>query len=155
VTPTTPRPLKDDGARPGAGHEARLKERECESQRQYLASRIRFFPYQGKEILLLDLSNCTALEVERIFRATPEVVSARPRHSVLILSDFRGACIDHEAIRVMKETAVFDKPYVRKSAWTGAEQFPRVFSEELISFSRREFHVFEDRLEALAWLAKD
>jgi hypothetical protein len=73
----------------------------------------------------------------------------------LILSDFRGASIDQEAIRVMKETAVFDKPYVKKSAWTGAENFPRVFSENLRSFSRREFPVFETREEALAWLVKD
>jgi hypothetical protein len=72
-----------------------------------------------------------------------------------MLSDFSGATIDQDAIRVMKETAVFDKPYVKKSAWMGAEKFPRVFSEELSSFSRREFPVFETQREALAWLTKD
>jgi hypothetical protein len=56
---------------------------------------------------------------------------------------------------VMKETAVFDKPYVKKSAWTGAQSFPRVFFKELSSFSRREFRMFEKRLEALEWLAKE
>jgi len=55
----------------------------------------------------------------------------------------------------MKESAVFDKPYVRKSAWTGTESLPMLFSEELGSFSGREFPVFENRREALAWLAKD
>jgi hypothetical protein len=125
------------------------------SQRQYLADHIRFIIHQGKRVLLLDLSNCSAVEVEKIFRAVPEVVTICPIGSVLILSDFKGASIDQEAIRIMKETAVFDKPYVKKSAWTGAEKFPLVFSEKLSSFSRREFPVFETRQEALEWLTKD
>jgi hypothetical protein len=55
----------------------------------------------------------------------------------------------------MKETAVFYKPHVKKSAWVGAENFPYAFSESLRSFSRREFPAFKTREEALAWLAKD
>jgi hypothetical protein len=42
-------------------------------------------------------------------------VTARPGASVLILSDFTGASFGQEAIRVMKETAVFDKPYSVKN----------------------------------------
>jgi viroplasmin and RNaseH domain-containing protein len=55
----------------------------------------------------------------------------------------------------MKETAVFDKPYVERSAWTGRENVPYVFSENLSGFSRREFPTFKTREEALAWLARD
>ena len=124
-------------------------------KRIILLSGIRFIVYQGKHVLLLDLSNCPAAEVEKIFRAVPEVVTICPVGSVSILSDFKGASIDQEAIRVMKETAVFDKFYVKKSAWTGAENFPLVFSEKLGSFSCREFPVFETRAKALAWLTKD
>jgi hypothetical protein len=40
---------------------------------------------------------------------------------------------------LMKEAAVFDKPYAKKSAWVGAETFPQLFSESVRSFSRREF----------------
>jgi hypothetical protein len=125
------------------------------SQVQYLNNHIRFITHEARQILLLDLSHCSATEVEKIFRAVPEVVTTRPRGSVLILSDFTGASIDQEATRVMKESAVFDKPYVRKSAWTGTESLPVLFSEELGSFSGREFPVFENRGEALTWLAKD
>ena len=73
----------------------------------------------------------------------------------MILSDFRGASVDQEAIRVMKESAIFDKPYVKKSAVTGTESLPPLFYENMGSFSRREFPVFETREQALAWLAKD
>ena len=55
----------------------------------------------------------------------------------------------------MKETAVFDKPYVRKSAWAGGENLPQTLSENLSSYSGREFFVFKTRAEALTWLIQD
>ena len=108
-------------------------------------------------MLLVDLPLATSssAEVEKILRELPEVVTSFPRGSVLIFSDFTAATFDAEAIRVMKETAVFDKPYIKKTAWIGAEDFPREFSESLSSFSRREFPTFKNRDEALAWLVKD
>lgn len=116
--------------------------------------RVRFITHEGKQILLVDVSNCSAREVERIIRALPERVTTRPRNSVLILSDFTGASFDEDAFRAMKETAVFDKPYVRKSAWVGAENL-EAFSEEMRNFSRREFPAFETREAAFTWLVKD
>jgi diguanylate cyclase (GGDEF)-like protein/PAS domain S-box-containing protein len=125
------------------------------SQHPYVTDRLRFISHEGKQILLIDVSNCSPAEVETMFRAVPELVTTRPRGSVLILTDFNGASFDQEAIRVMKETAVFDKPYVKKSAWAGTENLPHVFSTNLSSFSRREFPIFKTREEALVWLAKD
>jgi hypothetical protein len=120
-----------------------------------MADRLRFITHEDKQILLIDVSNCSAAEVETTFRAVPELVTTRPRGSVLILTDFKGASFDQEAIRVMKETAVFDKPYVKKSALAGTEGVPDVFSANLSSFSRREFPTFKTREEAVAWLVKD
>ena len=120
-----------------------------------MTDRIRFITYQGKQILLVDLSNCSAAEVEKVIRKLPELVTTRPRDSVLILTDFTRASFDEEAVRVMKETAVFDKPYVKKSAWVGAESLPEGFSKTMRGFSRREFPVFGTREEALGWLASD
>jgi hypothetical protein len=117
--------------------------------------RIRFITHQGKQILLLDLSHGSAAEVEKALRELPEVVTTRPRGSVLIFSDFTAASFDAEALRVMKETAVFDKPYIKKTAWVGADALPEEFSKSLSSFSHREFPVFKTRDEALAWLVKD
>ncbi|MGB9233969.1 MAG: hypothetical protein WCC04_06115 [Terriglobales bacterium] len=120
-----------------------------------MTDRIRFITHQGKQILLVDLSNCSAAQVEEILREVPGVVAVCPRGSVLIFSDFTGASFDEEAVRVMKESAVFDKPYVKKTAWVGAENFPREYSKSLSSFSGREFPVFETRDQALAWLVRD
>ncbi len=106
--------------------------------------RIRLINHHGKQVLLVDLSNCAAVEVEKIVRAVPEFVTTRPRGSVLILSDFTGASFDEEAVRAMKESAVFDKPYIKKSAWVGAESFSEAFRDNLKSFSRREFPTFNN-----------
>jgi hypothetical protein len=55
----------------------------------------------------------------------------------------------------MKETAVFNKPFIKKSAWTGAESFPEESRQSLKTFSGREFPTFKTRAEALEWLAAD
>ena len=117
--------------------------------------RIRFIVHQGKQILLIDLSHYPANQIEKPVREVPEVVSAFPRGSVLILSDFTGTSLNDEALRVLKEAAVFNKPYVKKSALVGTENFPPQFIENLSGFSRRVFPRFKSRGEALAWLVKD
>ncbi len=87
--------------------------------------RLRFITHQGKQILLVDLSHCNAAVVEKVLREVPEVVAKQPRGSVLIFTDFTASTFDAEAMRVMKESAVFDKPYIKKSAWLGEESFPQ------------------------------
>ena len=117
-----------------------------------MLERIQFINHQKKQILLVDFSNCPAGEVDEIARAVPDYVITQPRGSVLVLSDFTGASFDQDAIRAMKESAVFDKPYIKKSAWVGAESMPEASRETLKSFSRREFPTFKTRQEALNWL---
>lgn len=117
--------------------------------------RIRFINYGGKKILLVDFSGCAADEVEQIARAVPEYVTVNPPFSVLVLTDFTGAAFDRDALLAMKETAVFDKPFVKKSALIGTEDLPVSFYHELKSFSRRELLTFKTREEALAWLVAD
>jgi hypothetical protein len=55
----------------------------------------------------------------------------------------------------MKEAAVFDKLYVQKSAWIGAEGILPEFMQTLTKYSLREFPSFKSREEALDWLVQD
>ncbi len=114
--------------------------------------RIHFISHQQKQILLVDFSHCPSGEVEKIARAVPDYVITQPRGSVLVLSDFTGASLDQDAIRTIKETAVFDKPYINKSALVGGGNLSEVLGENLKDFSRREFPTFKSRQEALSWL---
>ena len=110
-----------------------------------MRERIRFIDHQGKKILLVDFSNCPANEVEEIARSVPDYITVQPRGSVLVLTDFSGAAFDRDALRAMKETAVFDKPFVKKSALIGTESLPRDFYEDMTRFSRRELPIFKTR----------
>jgi hypothetical protein len=120
-----------------------------------IVSRIHFIRHQDREILIVDFTNCKPSEVEAVARRVPDYVSAKPRNSVLVLTDFAGASFDDEAIRTIKETAVFDKPFVKKSALIGTATLPRQFYEDMKSFSRRDLPIFHHREEALAWLLED
>lgn len=117
--------------------------------------RIHFVYHRGKKILLVDLSKCLASEFEKLVRRVPDYVTVQPLGSVLVLTDFTGAVFDRDAVLAVKETAVFDKPYIKKSALVGAETFPKDFYEELKSFSRRDLLIFRSRDEALAWLVAE
>jgi hypothetical protein len=48
-------------------------------------------------------------EVEEIVRRVHDYVTIQPLGSVLALTDSTGASFDRDAIRAIKETAVFDK----------------------------------------------
>jgi hypothetical protein len=117
--------------------------------------RIHFIYHQGKKILLIDLSKCPASQVENLVRQVPDHVTVQPLGSVLVLTDFTGAVFDRGVVLAVKETAVFDKPYIKKSALVGTETFPKDFYEELQSFSRRDLLIFKSRDGALAWLVED
>ena len=91
--------------------------------------RVRFITHQGKQILLTDLTNCVAEEVIELLTEVQRIVTAQPRKSVLTLGDFTGAEFSRAAVTRMKEVAVFDRPYVKRAAFVGAESLPEVFYE--------------------------
>ena len=107
--------------------------------------RMQSISHQGKQVVLADCSNCLAVDVHKIVRAVPDYVTAQPLGSVLLLVDFTGASFDQDALLAMKECAVFDKPYIKKATWVGAENLPHAFEKDLKTFSRREFPTFKTR----------
>jgi len=120
-----------------------------------MANRIRFVQHKGKEILVVDFSDASEREVERIARMVPDHVTSKPLRSVLLVADFTGASFDRDSLASIKEAAVFDKPHVLKSAWVGAESLPHFFLNSVKSFSRREFPTFATQADAMDWLVED
>jgi len=116
--------------------------------------RIRFTEYQGKQIITVDVSHCSAETVAEVVRKVPDVVSTQPLRSVLIFVDFTGAEFNAETLRALKETAVFDKPYVKKSAWIGVEDISPEFKRDMSSYALRDFPSFRRLEDAMEWLVK-
>lgn len=118
------------------------------------SDRIRFISHKGHAILLVDLSHCNPAEVAKMSRLVPAFVTAQPLGSVLLLADFTAATLDRNALTTLKEGTVFDRPYLQRSAWVGIDSIPKVFYENLKSFSRRDLPAFKTREEALDWLVR-
>ncbi len=116
--------------------------------------RIHFVEHKGKQILLLDFSHATASQMQLLLEYTRITVARHGRDSVIILADFEGAEIDHTVAMKIKEVLTLDRPFVKKSAWVGAEHIPHAFMENFHSFSQREIVTFKTRVEALDWLAE-
>jgi hypothetical protein len=117
--------------------------------------RIRFIEHRGKRILLIDFSGSTPEQILGIVAEVQEQIAEQPRDSVLTLADFTGAQVDKAAATRIKEALVFDRPFVRRSAWVGTESLPKVFYENFKQFSQREFPTFNTRAEAMDWLVQE
>jgi hypothetical protein len=117
--------------------------------------RLRFMRHKGQEILLFDLSHCSAKEMLLLLDQIAALVSQHERGSLLILSDFTGTHIDKKVATRAKEVLVLDRPYVKKAAWVGTDHLPNVFYENFKSFSQRELPRFKTREEAMEWLVSE
>jgi hypothetical protein len=120
-----------------------------------MEDRIGFIEHQRKQILLVDMSHCTPAEVAKIALLVPSYVTSEPRGSVLLLADFSGAEFDRVAIDRLKESTVFDRPHLKRSAWVGIDKLPHVFYEHIKTFSQRDLPAFETREKAMDWLVSD
>jgi len=120
-----------------------------------MKDRIHFISHKGKKILLMDCTNCSPDELERIARLVPQFAATNPKGSVLLLADFTGAKFHKRIMDSIKEGIVLDRPYLKRSAWVGVDGLPKVFYENLKAFSQRDLPTFNTREEALEWLVSE
>jgi hypothetical protein len=120
-----------------------------------MEERVRFIAHAGKKILLIDFSNGSCEEIMQALSRVQNTVASQPPNSVLILCDYAQAEIDKDVASRMKQVLVFDRPFVKRSAWIGTESLPKVFYENFKSFSRRDFPKFTTREEALEFLVQE
>jgi len=120
-----------------------------------MEERVRFIEHSKKSILLIDFTHCSTQEMMSVLADIQAIVTTHPRGSVLTLADFTGAQIDKDVAKRIKEVLVFDRPYVKRSAWVGTDSLPQVFYEGFKQFSQRDFPKFATRDEAMEWLVKE
>jgi hypothetical protein len=120
-----------------------------------MEERIRFVNYKGKQVLLVDVTNCTAAEMIELAPLVPAQIASEPRGSVLLLADFTGSKFDKTAFESLKQAVVLDRPHLKRSAWVGVEALPKIYYENLKHFSQRDLPTFKTREEALEWLVAE
>jgi len=120
-----------------------------------MEERIRCISHRGKQVLLVDCTNCTTAEMIELAPLVPAQMADEPLGSVLLLADFTGSKIDKTAFESLKQTVVLDRPHIKRSAWVGAEALPKVYYENIKHFSQRDLPIFGSREEALEWLVAE
>jgi hypothetical protein len=117
-----------------------------------MAERIGFITHRGKPIMVVDLSYCEAKEILLLLEEVKQTVARHERGSLLTLSDMTGAHIDRAVATRLKEVLVMDRPFVKRSAWVGADSVPHAYYENIKTFSQRQLPGFKTREEAMDWL---
>jgi len=125
-----------------------------ESAGRPLTERLRFIKHKGQAVFVIDFSHCKAHDILLLLDQVRIDVARHAPGSVLTFADFTGAEVDKKVATKIKETLVFDRPYVKKSAWVGTESLPHVFYENFKSFSQRDIPTFKTQEEALDWLVE-
>ncbi len=120
-----------------------------------MSDRISFITYRGKPIMLIDFSQCEQKEILLMLDEIQRAVAKHDRNSLLTLADLTGAHIDRAVATRMKEVLVKDRPYVKKSAWVGVDSLPKVYYENMKTFTQRNFPPFQSREAAMDWLTED
>jgi len=116
--------------------------------------RIHFVEHHGKQILVLDFAHANANEMQLLLEYVRITVAKHAHESVVTLADFTGAAVDHAVATKLKEVLTLDRPFVKKTAWVGAESIPHAFMENFHNFSQREIVMFKTREEAMDWLVE-
>jgi hypothetical protein len=116
--------------------------------------RIHFIDHRGKQILLLDFSHANAHEMQLLLEYVRITVAQHAHESLVTLADFNGCEVDHAVATRIKEVLTLDRPFVKKTAWVGAESIPHAFMENFHNFSQRDIVTFKTREEAMDWLVE-
>jgi len=117
--------------------------------------RLHFVKHKGQAVYVIDFSHCSSKEMLVLLDLVRADIARHAPGTVLSLADFTGAQIDKQVSEKAKAVLVFDRPYIKKSAWVGTESLPKVFYEHFKSFSQRELPTFKTREEAMDWLVAE
>jgi hypothetical protein len=115
--------------------------------------RVKLLSHRGKNILLLDLSNCSPEETLAAIPAAKAMISKFPAKSGLVMTDVKGAKYTKDVAEAIKNFTSHNTPYVKASAVVGAEGAAAILLKTVIFISRRELKDFGTRDEAMTWLA--
>lgn len=118
-------------------------------------NRLRFVKHKGQAIFLVDFSHCNSNEILLLIEQVRAIVARHAHGSMLTLGDFTGAEINKKVATRMKEVLTLDRPYVKRSAWVGADSMPHVFQDNIKSFTQRDYPTFKTREEAMDWLVAE
>jgi hypothetical protein len=113
--------------------------------------------HKGRKIFYQDFSrqfyNSAAVKAE--LDEVQKVVTAQPRDSVLVLSDFRDTSVGSDLLSSMNTASNATKDYVRKTAVLGVTGMKRKLADLLTALTGQPLKYFDDLEEAKNWLVQE
>ncbi len=119
--------------------------------------RSNWIEHKGKKIFYQDFSrqfyNSAAVKVE--LEEVQKVVTAQPKGSVLVLSDFRDTSVGSDLLSSMNAASSATKDYVHKTAVLGVTGMKRKLADLLTALTGQQLKYFDDMEAAKNWLVQD
>jgi hypothetical protein len=115
--------------------------------------RVNKFKYQGKEIILIDLSNTRPEETLSVLPIAEKLITACAQKSALVLTDVTNSTYNKEVAEGIKGFVRTNTPHIKASAVVGAEGVRGILLSTVIYLTRREIKKCHDRPSAMDWLA--
>lgn len=119
--------------------------------------RSKWIEHKGKKIFYQDFSrnffNAEAVKAE--LAEVQTVVTAQPKDSVLVLSDFRDTSVGSDLLTSMNAASAVTKSYVRKTAVLGVTGMKRKLADLLTAVTGQPLKYFDDMESAKNWLAEE
>lgn len=114
--------------------------------------RVRFVQHGGKDILLVDFSECKPDEAHLVIDKAKALISTKPMQSLLTLTNVTNLRFDEKLNDHMKEYAAHNKPFVRAGAVVGIVGLKKIIFQAVMMFSKRKLDVFDTVDQAKTWL---
>jgi len=116
---------------------------------------VQFMEYEGKQMLLLDFSNCKPEEIMQLIGESKKIIQKQLRNSVLTITYVKDAVFNSEVIDAMKDFALSNKDYVRAGCIVGLSGLQKTIYTVVMKFSGRNLPIFDTLEEAKKWLVKN
>jgi hypothetical protein len=113
--------------------------------------------HNGRKIFYQDFSkhffNSGAVKTE--LEEVQKVVTAQPKDSVLVLSDFRDTNVGSDLLASMNAASAATKSYVHKTAVLGVTGMKRKLADLLTALTGQPLKYFDDIEAAKNWLIQE
>lgn len=116
---------------------------------------VKVIDYKGKQIIFQNFSNCSPQQCHKIMEEGRKFFKALPPKSGLGLLDVTGTKYDTGTVEDMKQYSIDNKPYSNKCAIVGLDGLKKIILQAIITFSGRNFALFNDIESAKEYLVKD
>jgi len=116
--------------------------------------RIRFEQHQGKQILIVDVSNFSKVEESiAVLNKAREVIGTQAPKSMLLITNVANSHYDPQAVDAIKKYSAFATPYLKASSVVGVGGIKRVVYQAILRLTGRNIPNFDTEEQAKEWLA--